>query len=183
MDALGLDISSRLLREGKTGEAGLPLLRARGEHLPFDCGALDGILCECVLSLLPEPGRALREFHRVLHQGGSLILSDIYLRGGGGGERVPLEGEVLRQEQADDCLKGARSASFMETMLSEAGFAIHLWEDHTQSLRAFAAQLVLAHGSMDMYSEGTNEIWCSGMSLPTRAVLRAGYYLLVARKK
>ncbi len=56
LDASGVDVSTRLLREGKLHDNTLPLARASAEHLPYANGSLDGVLCECVLSLLSEPG-------------------------------------------------------------------------------------------------------------------------------
>jgi arsenite methyltransferase len=171
LDAYGVDISTRLLGEAKARDDTLPLLCARGEHLPFGGGSLDGIICECVLSLFNEPGRAMREFNRVLCPGGKLILSDMYLRGSGIGEQDPAK------EAVNGCLKGARSACFTEKMLSEAGFEILLWEDHTQCLKELAARLVLAHGAAEAL------FGCSGTDFTSTAPLRPGYYLLVARKE
>jgi arsenite methyltransferase len=169
LDTCGLDISSLLLGEGKSREPSLPLLRACGESLPFASSSLDGILCECVLSLLSEPFNALHEFNRVLGTNGMLILSDVYLQGEG-------EKHTLQEDALDGCLKGARLAGFTETMLSKAGFSIILWEDHTPLLKELAARLVLANGSADA-------LWgCSGTGFSTMAPLRPGYYLLVARK-
>jgi SAM-dependent methyltransferase len=176
LDASGVDISTRLLGVGKARDKNLPLAHASGEHLPFGSGFLDGIICECVLSLISEPDRALREFNRVLSPDGKLILSDIYLRGQG-------KEYTLREEADDGCLKGTRSACFTETRLREAGFEILLWEDHTQYLKELAAQLVLAHDSMSALWGGTKDAGCSGMGLSTMAALRPGYYLLVARKE
>ena len=169
LNACGLDISSRLLGEGKSREPALPLLRASAEHLPLADGSLDGVLCECVFSLLSEPEKALREFRRVLAQDGKLILSDIYLRGEG-------NENAFREKAVDECLKGARHACSTEKMLRGAGFEILLWEDHTPLLKELAARLVLANGSADA-------LWgCSGKGFSTMAPLRPGYYLLVARK-
>jgi SAM-dependent methyltransferase len=181
--AFGVDISTHLLREGKARDYSLPLARASVELLPYGNGSLDGIICECVLSLLSEPGRALLEFHRVLRPDGKLILSDIYLRESGAGGRGPAEAHTLREDAVDGCLQGARSACSTKTMLSEAGFEILLWEDHTPLLKELAARLILAGGSMDALWEGVKETRCSGTGLSTMATLRPGYYLLVARKE
>jgi arsenite methyltransferase len=178
LHACGLDISSRLLLEGKSRYPALPILRARGEHLPFASGSLDGILCECVLSLLSKPGRALHEFNRVLGPDGMLILSDIYLRGEGAGTSAQGDENNLREKEVHGCMKGARSAGFTETLLCEAGFEILLWEDHTLLLRELAARLVLAHGSADALLEGLKDTCC----FSSMAALKSGYYLLVARK-
>lgn len=183
LDASGVDVSTRLLEEGKACDETLPLAHAGAENLPCGNATLDGILCECVLSLLADPGRALLEFHRVLRPDGKLILSDIYLRGSGTGGREPAETHTFREEAVDGCLKGARSASFTKTMLGEAGFPILLWEDHTPLLKELAARLLLAGGSMDALWGGVKETRCSGTGLSTMAALKPGYYLLVARKE
>lgn len=183
LDASGVDISTRLLAEGNARDETLPLVHASAEQLPYGNASLDGILCECVLSLLADPGRALMEFHRVLRQGGRLILSDIYLRGSWAGGRGAAEVSSILEEAVDGCPKGARSARFTETMLSEAGFPILLWEDHTPLLKELAARLILAGCSTDALWEGIKDDGCPGTGLSTMVALRPGYYLLVARKE
>jgi len=183
MDACGVDISSRPSGEGKARDSALPLLRAHAEHLPFGGESLDGIICECVLSLFSEPDRVLREYHRVLAADGKLILSDIYLQGARSGEQGAGEEENLRGEPVDGCLRGASPACSVKKLLSEAGFAELLWEDHTPLLKELAARLVLAYGSMDALWGGIKDAGCSGFGLAAMAALRPGYYLLVARKE
>ncbi len=48
---------------------------AVGEHLPFAAAAFDVVLCTQVLEHDPEPRRTIEEAHRVLVQGGILVLS------------------------------------------------------------------------------------------------------------
>ena len=183
LDAFGVDVSARLLGKGKVRDATLSLARACGGHLPFGSESLDGIICECVLSLFSEPGRALREFNRVLSPYGKLILSDIYLRGAWSGEQGVREEDNSRGEPIDGCLSGARPACSVKKLLGEAGFALMLWEDHTPLLNELAARLVLAHGSMDALWWGMKDGVCSGMGNSAIAALKPGYYLLVARKE
>jgi len=122
--AAGIDISRLLIAEGLVRNPSLPLAEGAAEALPVEGEALDGVLCECVLSILSEPCRALAEFHRSLRPGGYLILSDMYDRG------------TADREQ-------------LENSLSENGFAAVLWEDHTPMLKELAARLILAGGSLD----------------------------------
>jgi ubiquinone/menaquinone biosynthesis C-methylase UbiE len=122
--ARGVDISRRLIAEGLVRNPALPLAEGKGEALPVEGGNLDGIFCECVLSLVAEPRRALAEFHRALRSGGFLILSDMY-------DRVT----AARQQ--------------IGALLAERGFRVVLWEDHTPLLKELAARLVLAHGSLE----------------------------------
>lgn len=145
-DARGVDVSPLLIAEGLQRNPELPMSEAAAETLPYPDGSQDGIFCECVLSLLTEPLQALAEFRRTLSSGGFLILSDMYSRD-----------TANRQTEA---------------WLSESGFTILLWEDHTPLLRELAARLILADCSL----EGL----CCTAAGPGE---KPGYYLLVARKE
>lgn len=175
LDAIGMEISSRLLKEGRRRDETLPLVQAGAEQLPCGDESLDGVLCECVLSLLPEPGRALREFHRILRPGGHLILSDMYLRSPGGAD-------IFKEQSADGCLQGALPRHRMVTMIHEAGFTILRWEDHSAFLKELAARLILAHGSMEEFWDKTKSTGCPGGMQQLLTDARPGYYLLIARK-
>jgi arsenite methyltransferase len=130
---LGLDISEDLLREnGLAGE--IPLALARAEELPVFSGVCDGILCECVLSLLPEPQHALSEYARVLRPGGYLIMSDLY-------DRCPDNTEATCSGKSNSPL---RNRSALTSLMMAAGFELLVWEDHTKYLKELAAQLILS---------------------------------------
>jgi ubiquinone/menaquinone biosynthesis C-methylase UbiE len=47
--------------------------------LPFDGGTFDAVSLMSVIGEIPEPGRALAEFHRVLRPGGTLAFSEVLL--------------------------------------------------------------------------------------------------------
>jgi SAM-dependent methyltransferase len=159
-DACGVDTSPALIAEGLGRNTALRLSEATAEALPFAGGSQDGILCECVLSLLENPHTALVEFQRVLRSGGYLILSDMYAR------------EQSAGQEPDGCLRGVAPREKLQEWLSASGFATIHWEDHTPMLRELAARLILAGGSLEGFCCATNG---SGQ--------RPGYYLLVARKE
>ncbi|WP_455389766.1 class I SAM-dependent methyltransferase, partial [Petrachloros mirabilis] len=48
------------------------------ESLPFKTGSLDRLVCNLSLSYVPSPLAALREWHRVLHPDGRLILTTFH---------------------------------------------------------------------------------------------------------
>lgn len=102
--------------------AALPCALALAESLPVKDASCDCVLCECVLSLVPDPERSLREMHRVLAPAGIAILSDIYDRAQPG--QVP-------------------------KLLRHCGFAVVFWQDHTRSLLEFAAAAALQGRSGD----------------------------------
>jgi SAM-dependent methyltransferase len=154
--------------DGLSKDPDLSLMVGRAEELPFDDGSLDGVLCECVFSLLTEPEKALKEFYRVLAPGGHLILSDIYLLGA-------VDPDQRSEEMADGCLKGALPIGLTASMLEEAGFNILLREDHTRCLRELAARLILSGESLEGF--------CGEYSKIGQTQQRLGYYLLVALKQ
>ena len=156
--AFGIDPSRRLVAAGKARPPSLPLSAGVAEALPVAGGALDGILCECVLSVVADPRRALAEFHRALRPGGLLILSDLYRKGAA----APPSGEEPR---------GPIPRAALGRLLDECGFAVSLWEDHTPLLRELAARLLLAHGRLEPG-------WCG-----CDPGERPGYFLLVAAKE
>lgn len=168
--AAGLDLSPKLLAQSIPS---LPRLRARAEVLPVASLCLDGVVCECVLSLVTDPLTTLSEFCRVLAPGGLLILSDIYRR----------ETQTITQNMKTDCcLAGATTREEVLEWVTEAGFSVCLWEDHSRLLAELAAKLIFIYGSLSafwgQFAQGVDG------ELMEKAVkaMHPGYYLIVASK-
>lgn len=176
--SVGLDLSPLLLEEGRFDHPAQPFVRADAAALPFRRRVFAAVLCECVLSLTPDPGRVLGEFFRILDPGGFLILSDIYLRCG----KIDASGQAPATEVAC-CLTGAVSKKRIHARLSSAGFSLIVWEDHSHLLSVLAAQLVFTYGSMAAFWQQAGGNPRSHPSCRAAAGGRPGYYLLVARKE
>jgi ubiquinone/menaquinone biosynthesis C-methylase UbiE len=175
LDAVGLDPSEMLLRLSRRRDPSLQLIQSPGECLPIADDQFAAVLTECSLSVMKNSNRALAEFWRVLRPSGYLILSDIYARN-------PAGIEALKDLPIDSCLCGAVSQAQIFDRVVAHGFEIKLWEDHTQALNVFAAQLIWSNGSLQQF-------WCRATSRADagdiqRAIARSkpGYYLLIARK-
>jgi len=157
--AFGVDASFDQVRSG----SGLPLAVADAALLPVRPGSLDMVLCECVLSLLPDPSGVLDSFRSLLVPGGILALTDLYLRGPG--RAHPHAGSCLAWNAVKDdvCL-----------LVEQAGFSVCLFEDHSRLLGELAARLVLA-----------GEPSCSLLSFSACGAGGAspGYFLLLARRR
>ena len=111
-----------------------PFVQADAGDPPFPPASFDGILCECVLSLLPDAALALRRFAGILRPDGKLVLSDLYVRS----SSVP-SGTMTH---GSSCLAGARTRQELEALLEQSGLVLLRFEDHTSSLKELAARLL-----------------------------------------
>jgi len=76
--AVGLDPDVPSLADHRAH--GMPVLRGRGEHLPFAGESFDLIVCLWVLEHLRSPEQVLREVRRVLRPGGHFLFLTPNLR-------------------------------------------------------------------------------------------------------
>ncbi len=104
---------------------------ANANALPFGAHTFHAIICECVLCLMPHKLAVLQELWRVAKDAPApslLLLNDIYSINNFSSE----EGPYTRQE--------------LERQLGIVGWKVHVFEDHSPSLKAYAAQLAW-HGA------------------------------------
>ena len=148
---IGIDLSERLisLSQSKAKAEGLlekvHFVMADGESLPFRDSVFGAVISECSFSLLPDKGAAAREVWRILKPGGTLVITDIILRG-----RIP---EDLRTRTAfAACIAGARSLEDYIKLFEEAGFQDPYIEDHTTELKRVAYRILVNYGSMEGFS-------------------------------
>ena len=75
---------------------------------PFADASFEAVVCECVLSTLPDPSVALAEMARVLRPGGAALVSDLYVRLGSPCQTAEGRHPALGQrERVDDLLEAA----------------------------------------------------------------------------
>lgn len=176
LNAVGLDVSAKMLVEAREQHSTLPLAQATGVRLPFGDGAVDAVLTECVLSLMPDLDAALVDIRRVLREEGLLIVSDLYAR-------APDGVTDLRSLALASCLRGALPRADFESRLTTHGFTLILWEDHTEALKHFTARLIFEHGSLaSFWGCATGNPAAAGPIQQATARARPGYFLAVARR-
>jgi len=174
--AVGIDSSSWLVAQGKAGESTLPLLRAEAGTLPFEDASFDGVLLECALSLISDSRRVLEECYRILTPRGRLIVTDLYAR-----NADAIEG--LRELWVRSCLKGALDKNQFLRECSLAGFGFACFEDHSDLLRDFAAELIWTYGSLDQFwTKAGASAGDIGQVRHAISEARPGYFLLVGFK-
>jgi SAM-dependent methyltransferase len=75
-NAVGLDISPKLIALGRSKYPGLELIEGDVENLPFETGGFDGLLLSGVVHHFPDPRRFAAETFRVLRPGGRFMAFD-----------------------------------------------------------------------------------------------------------
>jgi ubiquinone/menaquinone biosynthesis C-methylase UbiE len=143
MTGLGLDMARDYLYQAKTQEPGLFLIQADiQKRLPLQDHSLEGILCQCVLSLLAKPRKTLHEFHRILKLNGFLIIMDLHLK-----NPTP----EIQNSGLECCFTRAVSPKAGQTRLAETGFRLLEYEDRTRLLAELGARLIFECGSMNAF--------------------------------
>lgn len=161
--AFGVDLSAKLVAQGKKRTAGLQLIHAPGENIPFADESIDGVIAECSLSVMSDVGRVLTEINRILIPGGKLGITDLYVRDGGC--------EFLTGNSS-----GIKSHSEIIQVLVEHGFKIKVFEDQSKFLREFVASFIMEHGGMEEICQ------CTGIEKNDKNIHKLGYFLLTAEK-
>jgi ubiquinone/menaquinone biosynthesis C-methylase UbiE len=165
--AIALDIATERIARAAQALPQLAAVAADARHLPFADDSLAGILAECSLSLAGYTAETLAECRRVLRPGGRLAVTDVFARHGNA-DRVPLPG----------CLAGLASRANILAAMASAGIKVERWEDHSDLLKSFLAQLIFS-------GRGSEALWTGDGSAYTTALraCRPGYFLLIATKE
>ncbi len=177
-EAVGVEPSAVLVKEGRESNPGLPMVCASGESLPFANAVMDGVLAECSLSVIQDVDRVLGECRRVLKPAGRLLVSDVYA-----GNPDGVSG--LKGLRVECCLTGAVCREEWTSRLEAGGFDVTLWEDHSAALREFAARLILAGFSFDAFRHcrsNARKDEAAGEAQGALYKARPGYFLLIAQK-
>lgn len=109
--AIGLDLAVEAV-----ASSGGSVVVGDAETPPFRDDSLDGIVIECVVSLLPDKQRALHHARRVLVPGGRIAMSDVTV------ERS-LPAPLKDVATWSTCVTGALSSDAYVELLHDGGFS------------------------------------------------------------
>jgi SAM-dependent methyltransferase len=131
----GLDMSDEMMTRAQRNAAdakvsNVAFIKGDMESVPLPRESVDVIISNCVVNLVPDKAKAMREVFRVLRPGGRLSISDIVTR-----HNVP---EHLRNDLTAwaACIGGALSEDEYRGHLAAAGFVdIHIERDREYTAR------------------------------------------------
>jgi SAM-dependent methyltransferase len=131
---IGVDMTAAMLEKAranaeKTGHSNVEFRKGEIEALPVDDAAVDVVISNCVLNLVPDKDRAFREIHRVLKPGGRLAVSDMAW------ESEPAASVRQDMEVLVGCIGGALVPEDYVSRLKRAGFVRVAVEKHAEAAR------------------------------------------------
>lgn len=211
IDGIGIDLSTTLLEKGRERNPDLKLFFGNGEMMDFPPYSFDGVFMECVLSLMDDREKVLRDVYRLLKKGGQLALSDFYIkesheiinnchwhcsnfigcdriRSSSDNESACCNGYVadLKKEECKNktrnLLDGAYRQVELISILSDIGYSVIHWKDKNKELKEFTAALIFQYGSLDAFYKSTLRGEESSPFDEKARGQRAGYFLLIAKK-
>jgi len=84
------------------------------EHMPIESNAVDLVISNCVLNLVPDKQSAFKEIYRVLKPGGEITVSDMVATRG--------HRKVIKLEEWAACIAGAMTYDEYRSILEKSGF-------------------------------------------------------------
>lgn len=135
-EVTGIDASASNIERAalRSGDSGISFLAADVHTLPFEDDEFDGIVSECVFSLLADKPAALTEMRRVLKPGGRIGLTDMALFG-------QLPDSIADVIAPWTCLTDAQDEDSYRGLFNAAGFDVTESADESSGLTALLAKL------------------------------------------
>ncbi|MDR0922611.1 MAG: methyltransferase domain-containing protein [Lactobacillales bacterium] len=75
----GIDLSDEMIKMAESRYPEFSFVQGNAEHLPFDSGTFDQIICSASFHHFPHPEEFLKEAYRVLKPGGKLLIAEIHI--------------------------------------------------------------------------------------------------------
>ena len=177
MHVTALDLCREDLLRARRRDDHVPYIQADMNHPPLRPGLFDALLCECVLSLSPDPTLTLMQWAGLIKPEGRLLITDLYLRTRKSFWQSPLQPVGRpRLDSPRDCLQGAMTEGRLRDELSHAGFRVDVFEDHSRLLAELTSKLIFAGPDLG----GVSGAWRPG---PDCSGTRPGYCMILATKR
>ena len=192
-DVTGMDISLAMVDKAKKAHPDIEFMYGDGEILDsFMSFTFDGIVMECVLSLISMADEALHEAYCVMKKGAKIFISDLYMRDPDPElvKAIKIEADRIAKipHQEGECddehnsgelrfLSFRHEGRFIEgpliEQMKEIGFTNIKFEDRTDDLLEYVGQKIFDEGKESLDT-------C--MSCANNKDKKTGYFMLTAEK-
>ncbi len=118
---IGIDMTDEMLEKAKANAkssnyANVEFRKGDVEkNIPVDDGTVDAVISNCVINLTSDKTSAFREIHRILKNGGRMVISDLVTD-------LELEQGQINAEQWCSCIDGALTQEHYVESITNAGF-------------------------------------------------------------
>lgn len=85
------------------------------KNIPVDDGTIDAVISNCVINLTTDKTNAFKEVHRILRNGGRMVISDLVTD-------MELDQNQVNAEQWCSCIDGALTQEHYIDSIKKAGF-------------------------------------------------------------
>lgn len=175
-EVAGCDLSIEMIKRAAERNPNLKIIKCDGNSLSFPPSSFDGAIMECSFSLFPDHPRFLLGLYKILRPGAKLAISDLYMA-------YPRPAATSQNQSGTALKEGVLTKDYLTECLEQAGFKLIVWEDKTQDLKNYIAQVLMDYGSFE-------NMWRE--RLPVGADVKnfcninysknTGYFLLAAEK-
>jgi SAM-dependent methyltransferase len=116
---IGIDMTEEMLERArrnakKGGYANVEFRKGDIEkRIPVDSGSTDAVISNCVINLTTDKVKAFKEIHRILKDGGRMVISDLV---------ADRKGDSIDPEMWSSCIDGAIAKSDYLASIRKAGF-------------------------------------------------------------
>ncbi len=164
-DVYGLDVEKKSTEKAAKRLGNGRVICADACALPYADNSFSLVLMECVLTLVPEAEKALKEALRVLLPGGAIIISA--LTGSGDGRL---------------CSQGRMDLEALDKTVKALGARIHFCSDETALFRHFVAEMIFRYDSLENYISHANQSLGGSILDCSVQIKGTGYTLLIIKK-
>lgn len=176
-NAMGIDLSGRILQQAKNRSMVANLVQGDCVHLPLQNETQDAVMMECAFHFYPNPMTVLEEMRRILQPDGYLILSDLYVR-------TAEDIHPVQQHSTSNCLSNIQTRSRIVEVVESAGFTTRIWADQDDLLKQWIWEMTFSGVSVRSFLASLLGEDCGGGTNATfPKPVSFGYYILVAQKK
>lgn len=131
---IGIDLVMENLKQAGKRDGSAGYLRGDAEAIPVASESIDGVVCECSLSIFPNKSLAVSEMSRVLKPNGAIGVSDVTFEG-----ELPEKLKNIFSRVA--CIADVKSPEEYCILLEGAGFRQINIEDHDEEMQALVESI------------------------------------------